>query len=98
MLPHDLCQTYLPLGGHVSVTSGDANKDCIIGGQNFGRDFGVLSLGRGVHLGQNFAGEGLWHSMKQLNCCTGMDDGSDTDKCLPLHQPFRHRPFQPQPL
>lgn len=51
----------LPLGGEVSVTGGDTQKEGIValedGGVIEGRDVG--GLGRSVHLGEDVLGEGL---------------------------------------
>ena len=49
----------LPLGGEVAVTGGDAEEEGVVGLEDVRGDGGVVRLGWGVHLGQDFLGEGL---------------------------------------
>jgi len=54
------------LGGEVTVTSGDAEEEGVIGGEGIGGDNGVVWFSRGVHLGEDFGREGLWDSLGAL--------------------------------
>ena len=65
--------TYLPLGGKVAVTGGDAEQEGIVleEGGGVGQDGDVRGLGRGVHLGQDLIGEGL-RDLVQVGGATGL--------------------------
>ena len=54
--------THLPLRGEVSVTSGHAKDERVKVGQVGGADDGIVLLGWGVHLGEDFFGERLGDS------------------------------------
>lgn len=49
----------LPLGGEVTVASGDTEQDGVVLKESVGFGNGVAGLGGSVHLGQNIVGEGL---------------------------------------
>lgn len=49
----------LPLGGEVTVASGDTEEDGIVLQEGIGLRNGVARLGRGVHLGQDLIRESL---------------------------------------
>ena len=55
-------ETHLPLGGEVTVTSGDTKQVGIEFRQLRGRNDGVGWFRRGMHFGQDFNWEGLWDS------------------------------------
>ena len=54
----------LPLSGEVAETSGDAEEESIIGGEDLGRDYWVVWFFRSTHLPQHLLGEGFWNSGK----------------------------------
>lgn len=51
-----------PLGGEVTVASGDTEEEGVVAEQLVGGGNGVGGLGGSVHLGQNLFGEGLLDS------------------------------------
>lgn len=53
--------TYLPLGGEVAVTGGNAKQEAVVLGEDVGvlKDGDVGGLGGSVHLVEDLLGEGL---------------------------------------
>jgi len=58
--------THLPLGWEVTETSGDAEEEGVIRGEDLRGDDGVFGFSRGVHLGEDLGGEGLRDSFGAL--------------------------------
>jgi hypothetical protein len=103
-----LVQEGLPLRGKVAVTGGDAKEETVVFLEDTGigesLDFG--RLGRGVHLGKDFLGEGLFNSRGPLaGCVCGEPNvagvtalGIRTGRALRIHPLLRYpssrlRPF-----
>jgi len=54
----------LPLSREVAETSGDAEEESVVGGENLGRDYWVVCFFRSAHLPQYLLREGFWNSGK----------------------------------
>lgn len=66
---------YLPLGGEVSVSGGDAEEESIVGLEGGGilEEGDVSGLGGSVHLGEDVLGEGLG-DLEEVGGATGLFD------------------------
>jgi len=51
----------LPLGGEISESSGDAEEECVVGGENIGGDYWVVWFGSSAHFLQHTLWECLWN-------------------------------------
>lgn len=55
-------RSYLPLSGHVAVTSGDTQDEGIECGQDISGNDGVIGFLRSVHLREDLLRKGFGHS------------------------------------
>ena len=55
----------LPLAGEVTITGGDTEKKGIVLWEFVDGDDWVLGLWGGMHLAEDFVGEGLWDPVKR---------------------------------
>jgi hypothetical protein len=86
----------LPLSGEASVSSGDAEEESVVGGEDLRRDYWVFRFCRSVHLPQHLLREGFWNSGKVKFESIGSRDGEDmrtlTGRLL-RHHPQTRRLF-----
>lgn len=93
---------YLPLAGEVAVTRRDTEDEGVELGELVGLDYGIIRLRGGVHLGEDFLGEGLSDpGEKHIAQSRGVDRGALfllTGRWSQNHQPARYQSSRLRPL
>jgi len=85
-------ENHLPLSGERTVTSGDTEEERIVFCELSGGDDGVVRLGWGMELRQDFLGKSLCDPTKRgLGSWLGSGEKRRTERCWQSHRRPRHR-------
>lgn len=88
-------RTYLPLGGEVTVTSGNTKDEPIELGELFCSDDGVVGLGGCVHLAEDVLRESLRNpgGEETVSLYAGATDATETHWKMETEPPASSTPF-----